>query len=65
MDRTTPESAELDAAATACVHCGMRACGTQLTWVCSVENGSRRFFCDQCARDNIQGIESRLDSFLW
>jgi hypothetical protein len=43
----------------------MRACGTQLTWVCSVENGSRRFFCDQCARDNIQGIESRLDSFLW
>jgi hypothetical protein len=30
-----------------------------------MENGSRHYFCDDCARANIRAIESRLDSVWW
>ncbi|MFF2325227.1 MULTISPECIES: hypothetical protein [unclassified Streptomyces] len=35
------------------------------TWICSVENGRRRYFCGGCARTHIRAIESRLDSARW
>ncbi len=30
-----------------------------------MENGSRRYFCDDCARANLRAIEGRLDSSWW
>nr|WP_184346659.1 hypothetical protein [Streptomyces olivoverticillatus] len=49
-----------------CARCGKRAeHGAPPTWTCSVENGSRRYFCDDCARANIRAIEGRLDSSWW
>ncbi|MFP3988064.1 hypothetical protein U9R90_11265 [Streptomyces sp. E11-3] len=48
-----------------CSRCGVVAEGPQLTWTCSVENGTRRYFCDDCARANIRSIEGRLDSNWW
>ncbi|MEU6655553.1 hypothetical protein ABZ904_40815 [Streptomyces sp. NPDC046900] len=48
-----------------CDRCGARADGPRPTWICSVENGHRHYFCDTCARDNIRAIEGRLDSDWW
>ncbi|MEU6217143.1 hypothetical protein ABZ845_06400 [Streptomyces sp. NPDC047022] len=48
-----------------CARCGTRAEGPRPTWTCSVENGLRRYFCDECARDNLRAIEGRLDSSWW
>ncbi|MFF0450126.1 hypothetical protein ACFYT4_27675 [Streptomyces sp. NPDC004609] len=48
-----------------CALCRKTAEGPPPTWTCSVENGSRRYFCDDCARANIRAIESRLDSSWW
>jgi hypothetical protein len=36
-----------------------------LTWVTSVENGRSKLFCDQCAREHLRSIESKLDSAWW
>jgi hypothetical protein len=36
-----------------------------LTWVTSVENGRTRVFCEQCARQHLRSIESKLDSEWW
>jgi hypothetical protein len=36
-----------------------------LSWVTSVENGKVRVYCDECARSNLRGIESKLDSEWW
>lgn len=36
-----------------------------LTWVTSVENGRPRVYCDRCARENLRGIEGKLDSEWW
>ncbi|MFF4161135.1 hypothetical protein [Streptomyces sp. NPDC001678] len=70
MDRKTHESARLDPEAdkpVACARCGAPAPdGTPPpTWICSVENGSRHYFCDDCARANLRAIEGRLDSSWW
>ncbi len=47
-------------------------CGTQaptedlpLTWVTSLENGRKLVYCDRCARENVRGIEGKLDSLWW
>ncbi|WP_190132719.1 hypothetical protein [Streptomyces mashuensis] len=50
-----------------CARCGAVApTGTPPpTWTCSVENGTRHYFCDACARANIRSIEGRLDSSWW
>ncbi|MFH8794494.1 hypothetical protein [Streptomyces sp. NPDC017941] len=48
-----------------CSRCGAVADGWSPTWICSVENGVRHYFCDVCARDNIRSIEGRLDSSWW
>lgn len=50
-----------------CALCGTGAGSDKAppTWICSVENGSRSYFCDNCARTHIRAIESRLDSAWW
>ncbi|MFI9719155.1 hypothetical protein ACIHFE_05770 [Streptomyces sp. NPDC052396] len=69
MDQKTPDPAQLDPEATGntvCARCGATAAdGAPPTWTCSVENGSRRYFCDDCARANLRAIEGRLDSSWW
>ncbi|NLU67262.1 hypothetical protein [Streptomyces sp. HNM0574] len=52
-------------AAITCAACGRTADGNPVTWVCSVENGERRYFCDACSRLHIRAIEGRLDSSWW
>ncbi|MFG3494976.1 hypothetical protein [Streptomyces sp. NPDC047928] len=48
-----------------CSGCGKTADDLPVTWTCSVENGQRHYFCDDCARAHIRSIESRLDSAWW
>ncbi|MEU1177714.1 hypothetical protein ABZ464_08710 [Streptomyces sp. NPDC005820] len=49
-----------------CALCGTAAGEPPpVTWTCSVENGVRRHFCENCARDNLRAIEGRLDSAWW
>ncbi|WP_220278065.1 hypothetical protein [Streptomyces himalayensis] len=48
-----------------CARCGTRAEVAPLTWTCSVENGTRSYFCDACARTHLRAIEGRLDSAWW
>ncbi|WOX12431.1 hypothetical protein [Streptomyces sp. N50] len=48
-----------------CARCGTKSEGPQPTWTCSVENGTRYYFCDTCARENLRAIEGRLDSAWW
>ncbi|MFF2405634.1 hypothetical protein [Streptomyces sp. NPDC058092] len=56
-----------DAAVVACALCGTSADSETAppTWICSVENGRRQYFCEECARTHIRAIESRLDSAWW
>ncbi|MFI0736975.1 hypothetical protein ACH4PU_02535 [Streptomyces sp. NPDC021100] len=68
MDQKTPDAAQLDPenpGPIMCARCGTTADGPPPTWTCSVENGARRYFCDDCARANIRAIEGRLDSSWW
>ncbi len=50
-----------------CALCGTQAAteDVPLTWATSVENGRTLVFCDRCARDNLRGIEGKLDSAWW
>ncbi|MEU9989763.1 hypothetical protein AB0E10_23785 [Streptomyces sp. NPDC048045] len=49
-----------------CARCGALAGDPQpATWTCSVENGTRQYFCDVCSRENLRAIEGRLDSAWW
>ncbi|MGR8008402.1 hypothetical protein [Streptomyces hypolithicus] len=63
----TPHPSRPGAAAVVCSRCGKysESESTPLTWTCSVENGSRQYFCDDCSRANIRSIEGRLDSSWW
>ncbi|GAA1916592.1 hypothetical protein [Streptantibioticus ferralitis] len=69
MDQKTQQPASEDAGAPSepmvCACCGTVAESLPITWTCSVEGGARRYFCDDCARANIRGIEGRLDSAWW
>ncbi|MET3985981.1 hypothetical protein [Streptomyces sp. PvR034] len=68
MDQPTPRPAPQgpEAPPVTCARCGARPPeGTQPTWTCSVENGSRQYFCHDCARANLRAIEGRLDSSWW
>ncbi len=60
-----PHPADPGAESIMCSRCGTAAEGTPPTWTCSVENHTRRYFCDECARANLRAIESRLDSAWW
>ncbi|MFF3427052.1 hypothetical protein [Streptomyces sp. NPDC002602] len=62
--RPTPPGPE--AQPVTCAGCGADAPnGTPPTWTCSVENGTRQYFCVECARANLRAIEGRLDSSWW
>ncbi|MEU1541621.1 MULTISPECIES: hypothetical protein [Streptomycetaceae] len=65
MDQKTQFERVGTAPTTTCARCGAVAEELPLTWTCSVENGSRVYFCDDCARTNIRSIEGRLDSSWW
>ncbi|MFF3885179.1 hypothetical protein [Streptomyces sp. NPDC001914] len=60
-----PESDADEAEKIVCAQCGTTAQGPRPTWTCSVENGTRLYFCDTCARSNLRAIEGRLDSAWW
>jgi hypothetical protein len=52
-----------------CALCGRTEDEQPLTWMTSVEleNEHRRtrVYCDQCSRENVRGIEAKLDSDWW
>ncbi|HEY9438509.1 MAG TPA: hypothetical protein VIS29_07625 [Streptomyces sp.] len=67
MDEETHHPARPDAGPVVCARCGTAAEGGMVpaTWICSVENSRREYFCDDCARTHLRAIESRLDSAWW
>ncbi|WP_327353566.1 hypothetical protein [Streptomyces sp. NBC_01304] len=65
MDKEPHHPPQPGAESVVCSRCGATAEGARPTWTCSVENGSRQYFCDDCARANIRAIEGRLDSSWW
>ena len=58
-----------DGAMVTCALCGRTEDEQPLTWSTSVEpvNHQRRtrLYCDQCSRENVRGIEGKLDSDWW
>ncbi|MGW1464775.1 hypothetical protein ACWCPT_10570 [Streptomyces sp. NPDC002308] len=66
MDEETYYPPLPEAAPVHCARCGTTA-GTSAppTWMCAVEQGVRRYFCENCARTHIRAIESRLDPASW
>ena len=50
-----------------CDFCGTSVEGdvAPLTWTVAVENGRARAFCDQCSREHLRAMESKLDSEWW
>ncbi|MFE4368812.1 hypothetical protein ACFRMN_11335 [Streptomyces sp. NPDC056835] len=60
-DRPGPPGAEH----VVCARCGAKDEGPPVTWSCSVEHGSRQYFCGDCSRVHIRAIEGRLDSDRW
>ncbi|MEU9144483.1 hypothetical protein [Streptomyces sp. NPDC048349] len=68
MDQPTPRPArsEPETEPVVCARCGARSPdGAPITWTCSVENGTRQYFCVDCARAHLRSIEGRLDSSWW
>ncbi|WP_189529334.1 hypothetical protein [Streptomyces roseolilacinus] len=65
VNERTPEPSGSRTRSVVCSRCGATADSLPLTWTCSVENGTRLYFCENCARDHIRSIESRLDSAWW
>ncbi len=52
----------------ACATCGRAAPDDdswRLTWATGVERGQVVLTCDRCARDNLRGIEAKLDPEWW
>ncbi|MFF3290804.1 hypothetical protein [Streptomyces sp. NPDC003023] len=64
QDRTSPPR-EPGGDSVVCAGCGAVAQEVPVTWICSVEDGARHYFCDECARANIRAIEGRLNSDWW
>ncbi|GAA2826001.1 hypothetical protein GCM10010522_49740 [Kribbella solani] len=50
-----------------CALCGQQAESEDapLTWMTSFENGRKLVYCDRCARENVRGIEGKLDPVYW
>ncbi|MEI7034556.1 hypothetical protein [Streptomyces pratensis] len=67
MDEETRRPERFPCGRVVCARCETAAEGdtAPVTWLCSVEDGSRLYFCDTCARLHIRAIESRLDSLWW
>ncbi len=54
-------------ASVTCALCGRQpeSEDVPLTWATSIENGRKLHYCDVCARENVRGIEGKLDSVYW
>ncbi|MFJ8883517.1 hypothetical protein ACIRJR_08890 [Streptomyces sp. NPDC102402] len=67
MDEETHHPREPADGPVRCARCGTAAesDAPPATWLCSVEDGRRRYVCDACARTHIRSIEGRLDSAWW
>ncbi|MGW2590431.1 hypothetical protein ACWCXC_09195 [Streptomyces sp. NPDC001515] len=67
MDEPRQHPGEAGTDTVVCALCGARTeDGTPPpTWLFSVENGSRRYFCEVCSRAHIRAVEGRLDSTWW
>ncbi|MFI6104369.1 hypothetical protein ACIRD2_10315 [Streptomyces sp. NPDC093595] len=65
MNERIPPPGQQGKHSVVCSRCGKTADNLPVTWTCSVENGSRHYFCDDCARTHLRAIESRLDSAWW
>jgi hypothetical protein len=52
-----------------CALCGRTEDEQPLTWTTSVEPSRGQLatplYCDQCSRENVRGIEGKLDSDWW
>jgi hypothetical protein len=48
-----------------CERCGAVADEPPLTWVTSIERDRTVYYCDACARANVQSIEAGLDAAYW
>jgi transposase-like protein len=50
-----------------CSFCGtvVESDDAPLTWTSAVENGKQRWFCDDCSRQHLRAMESKLDSEWW
>lgn len=53
--------------AVTCDFCGASAPDGEapLTWTIAVERGHTKYFCDECSREHLRAIESKLDSEWW
>jgi hypothetical protein len=66
VDQKTQEGrVGTDRNTTTCGWCALTREGLPFTWACSVEGGSRVYFCGDCARRHLRSIEGRLDSARW
>ncbi len=60
-----------DDASPVCSTCGLTATTeaevthARLTWSSGLERGRRTWTCERCARENLRGIEGKLDSQWW
>ena len=48
-----------------CALCGATAESMPLGWSTSVERGRQVRYCEQCSRENVRSIESKLDTEWW
>jgi hypothetical protein len=48
-----------------CSLCGRTEAEQPLTWTVSVERGVTQLYCETCSRENVRGIEGKLDSGWW
>jgi hypothetical protein len=50
-----------------CDLCGSSAPNDEppLTWVVSFEDNRAKHYCDSCTRENLRGIEGRLEPAWW
>jgi hypothetical protein len=48
-----------------CNLCGRTEDEQPLTWTTSVERGVTRLYCEQCSRENVRGIEGKLEPEWW
>ncbi|WP_124269991.1 hypothetical protein [Streptomyces sp. ADI96-02] len=67
MDEETHPPEQAPPSHVVCARCGTATEGDPppATWLCSVEDGRRLHFCEDCARLHIRAVESRLDSLWW
>jgi len=53
--------------ATTCGHCGADAGADDppVTWSLAMERGQVKRYCETCTRENVRGMEGKLDPEHW